>query len=118
MDTEAQLSRSYVFFKYGILKGKKPDTKEHVPMKMLHNEQSQFVFAQSKHPIMAVIHMYSLTGQKKKATMRHCNSSRTNDNSSLLKSSGSFKKKTSTVFNKDALSIRELMYRMLSNALF
>ena len=92
MDTEAQLSRSYVFFKYGILKGKKPDTKEHVPMKMLHNEQSQFVFAQSKHPIMAVIHMYSLTGQKK-ATMRHCNSSRTNDNSSLIKSSGSFKKK-------------------------
>ena len=35
-------------------------------MKMLHNEQSQCVFAQSKHPIMAVIHMYSLTGQKKK----------------------------------------------------
>ena len=62
-------------------------------MEMLHNEQSQCVFAQSKHPIMAVIHMYSLTGRKKKATMRHCNSSRTNDNSSLLKSSGSFKKK-------------------------
>ena len=84
---------------------------------MLDNEQSQCVFAQSKHPIMAVIHLYSLTGQKE-ATTRHCNSSRTNDNSSLLKSSGSFKKKTLTIFNEDALSTRELMYRMLGNALF
>ena len=85
---------------------------------MLDNEQSQCVFAQSKHPIMAVIHLYSLTGQKE-ATTRQCNSSRTNDNSSLLKSSGSFKKKkTLTIFNEDALSTRELMYRMLGNALF
>ena len=36
---------------------------------MLDNEQSQCVFAQSKHPIMAVIHLYSLTGQKEATTI-------------------------------------------------
>ena len=35
---------------------------------MLHNDQSQYVFAQSKHPIMAVIHLYSLTDQPDQVT--------------------------------------------------
>ena len=35
---------------------------------MLHNNQSQYVFAQSKHPIMAVINLYSLTDQPDQVT--------------------------------------------------
>ena len=36
---------------------------------MLHNDQSQYVFAQSKHQlIMAVIHLYSLTDQLDQVT--------------------------------------------------